>query len=151
MAYATLSDVEARVPSRGGATWYAPLTVAQAQAMVDGVSAEIDSVMAGVGYTTPVSSPAGLVTWLQTLNVWGTAAEIQRARFQDSGGTNSEAAWRFFEDRYQAGIKALPTRVEGFAGTSAAELPSSYTLANPLVDNDLGANAEPKMTTDMEW
>jgi len=150
-AYCTQDDVEARVPSRGGATWYAPLTAVGAQSVLVGIAAEIDSVLAGAGYTVPVSTPAGLVSWLLTLNVWGAAAEVLRARFQDASGTNSEAAWKFFEDRYRAGLAALPTRAEGFAGTSSAEMPTSYTYANPAADNDLGTNAEPTLTMDMEW
>jgi hypothetical protein len=30
-------------------------------------------------------------------------------------------------------------------------MPTSYTYANPTDDNDLGTNAEPTLTMDMEW
>lgn len=150
MAYATRAQLEARIPVVGGETAFSPLSTTQVDEVLDGVAAEIDGVLASLGLTTPVTAPAALLSLVTSLNVWGAAAEVRRARFQDKGGPNAETAWRFFEDRYRKGLDELSDRAVAIA--SGYVLPSSYTVANPDEDNDLGDNAEPwPFPSALEW
>lgn len=150
MAYCATSDVEARMPQQAGTSdVFAPLSSASVTAIIDGVAATLDARLAAVGLATPVTTPASLVGYLLTLNVWGAAAEIQRTRFPHVSGANAESAWRFWEDRFQKGIAVLDRMAADVA--SDAETPSSYTTLYSDEDVDLGANAEPGMTMDMEW
>ena len=159
MAYTTVTDLEARIPGRAGQTAFAPLTNAQVQDIVDGVADAIDARLAGCGFTVPVSSPASLVRYLGRVNVWGAAAEVLKAVYPGQSGQQSEAAWKFFEDRYTAqmesksagGTPPICETAAGHLGTSSAVAPSSYTTAYPDEDGDLGANAEPAITTGTEW
>lgn len=137
------------MPQQAGADVFAPLSAADVNYIIDGVAANLDARLAGAGLGVPVTSPASLVAYLLTLNVWGSVAEIQRARYPHVGGANAESAWKFYEDRYQKGLAVLDKLASQIA--SDAEEPSSYTTLNPDTDNDLGTNAEGYLTMDMEW
>jgi hypothetical protein len=149
VAYATSTDVEARMPQQAGASVFAPLSTADVTYIVDGVAAVLDARLAAVGIGVPVTTPASLLAYLVAMNVWGAVAEIQRARYPHVSGANAESAWKFYEDRFQKGLALLDRMAADI--TSDAEVPSSYTTLFPDRDADLGANAEPFLSTDMEW
>lgn len=151
MAYCTLTDLQARIPARGGQTAFQPLTDGQAQAIVDGVAATIDGLLAGWGFTAPVTTPTVAVDYLKAVNVWGAAAEVLKALFRGSSGPNSETAWGYFQDMYLRALDNLEAWATGALGSSAGILPSSYTTLNPDTDVSLGANAEPLLGARMEW
>lgn len=132
MTYAVRGDVEARLPAvQAGGNWYAPLTVTQVDAIGEGIAAEIDATLAGCGFSTPVTTPASAVTYLTTVNVWGWAAEIQRARYRNPDAANKESAWSFYEDRYQEALKGLCAWAEGALAQGGTSLPASFTTVFP--------------------
>ena len=155
MAYSTVTDVAALLPpvqQATGATWFAPLTLAQVEAIGTGIAAEIDARLAGCGYTTPVTSPAGALAYLLAVETWGWAAAIQRSRFRDQHAANTESAWKFWQEKYTLALTGLCDWAEGAIGSVAAvHLPTSYWTVNPDTDPDLGANAEPTITTKTVW
>lgn len=151
MAYCTLTDLQARIPARAGQTSFQPLTDAQAQAIVDGVAAAMDGALAGWGFTVPVSSPSTAVSYLQTVNVWGSAAEVLKAMFRSASGPNAETAWDFYQSRYDKAMASLREWAEGLLGTGDGIMPSSYTTQYPDSDETLGNNAEPALGVGMRW
>lgn len=151
MTYDTGAGVEARMAQHGGLSSSTKPTKAQADAIRQGVSAEIDAAMANNGLSVPVSSPPALVSYLAAVEVWGTVAEVLKARFPDSGGPGSEAAWDFFESRYKLAMDRLWSGDALAKLDSAANTPSSYGIEHPTTDSDLGTNAEPTFSTGMKW
>lgn len=154
MAYADQTALEARLPKRGSdASAFLPLTTTQVDDILDGISDDLDGRLAQLGIGVPVllADHPTLYAYLSRLCVWGSAAEVTRARFHDGSGPSAEAAWAFFEDRYQKGLANLADIALGVVGRPSALRPASYTQQHPDEDNDLGANAEPVLTTTMEW
>lgn len=136
MAYTTLADVEARLPSIGGESAFAPLTTAQVEGIRDDIELELESIVAGAGLSVPVTTPAQAVGAVKNCATWGIAAEVQRARFRGGSGINSEESWTFFEGRYKTCCKTLPVRLEAMIGA-------------PL--DTLGSGGSPQFLVDKVW
>ena len=122
-------------------------TEQQATALLDQVSAEIDTTIAGAGYTVPVTAPAYFLTRLSLLNSVGAAAAILRAMFPDATGAGETPAYAFWWNWYQTGLKSLAngSAIPPDVITNAAYVaPSTYFTNNPDVEVDLGDIAEPR-------
>ena len=83
MAYCSRTDLEGRLPRVGGEVAFAPLTTSQVDAIIEGIDAEIDVVLAGLGHAVPVTAPETAVRYLKHLSVSGAAAAVQRARLRE--------------------------------------------------------------------
>lgn len=143
MAYQTIDLILARLGRHGALTSSTNPTLADALAFQNGISAEIDFAIARHVPTTPVTTPAGLVTYLAAVEAWGVAAEVLKARFSDGSGPASEKAWSFYEKRYRDALAALREGT-GLDDMAADELlPESYFQANPDEHVELGDIAEP--------
>src|SRR3972149_715127 len=107
MAYAVIADVQALFPKFpvGAAT---KPTTTQATAIINDVSAEIDSALAGAGYAVPVASPSWFVDYLGLVNQYGAAAAILKAMFPDAAGATDQnpSIYAFWESRYQRAMNA---------------------------------------------
>jgi len=150
VAYTTLARVLSRMGRNGELTAKTVPSLVEAEAIHDGVSAEIDAAMAGAGFTVPITEPPALVSWLAAIESWGTTAELLKVRFQDASGPGSEASWAFFERRYQDAMKRLwaGDMLDEVAGASVA--PASWYTRNPDGEEDLGDGVDPAITVGME-
>jgi len=121
-------------------------TEAQATGLLDQVAAEIDSVLAGAGYSVPVAAPDYFVSSLKLLNSAGAAAAILRIMMPDAAGAAETPAAGFWAQWYRDGLARLKdgSGVPPDVITNAASVaPSSYFTRNPDVEEDLGDIAEP--------
>jgi hypothetical protein len=144
MSYAALSDVQALIAKFTINTLSKP-TDTQAGVIITGISAEIDSVIAGLGYNVPViSPPPQFLAWLTLLNAYGAAAAIIRSIFADKSGSADGyegGIEAYYGSQYKQGIARL---ISGDAippdlATNAATIyPSTYFTRNPDVEEDVG-------------
>lgn len=151
MPYCDTDDIVTRAARHPAPTSTSALTSIRLQDIIDGVAFDIDTKLLGCGFTAPVTSPAAMVAYLRALNTWGAVAEYLKARFVDQGGPNSESSWSFYEKRYTAGMDGLCARAEGILGAGTAITGASYWTRNPDDDEDLGANAEPRIAYAERW
>ena len=145
MAYATQADVDSLIARYVPTTTTTP-NLTQSALIIDGVSDEIDSAIAGAGYTVPVTTPAYFLDYLSYVNALGAAAAILRSMFSDSTEGAAIGAYQFWYDWYKsalerlAGGEGIPPEVT----TNAAYVaPSTYLTNNPDTEVDLGDIAEP--------
>lgn len=150
-AYCEIRDVVTRAARHPAPTAASNPTQVQVLDIITGIAMDIDTKLAGCGFTVPVTAPENFVTYLRTLNTWGATAEYLKARFVDQGGPNSESSWKFYEDRYALAMAGLCARAEGILGVGSAITGASYWTRNPQVDEALGANAEPRIAQNQAW
>ena len=145
MSYASLSDTQGLIAKFPVGATSKPNT-AEANSIIDDVSNEIDTRLAGAGYTVPITTPDYLLGWCKALNTYGAAAAILKSMFPDSVGTGETPAYAFWESRYKDGLTALTT-TEAAGGIGAAYVaPSTYLTRNPDSEEALGDIAEPFFT-----
>lgn len=140
MSYATLSRVQNLL---GAITINSTTTVTTTMAtqMVDDTSDEIDTVLSGLGFTTPVTAPDSFLNRLALLTCYGAAAMILKSAYPEQNGPGMNPAYAFWEKRYQDGLnllrkgKDIPPIV---ANTDSSNLPSSYFTRNPDEEETLG-------------
>lgn len=136
--YTTLAQCLARLGKNGDLTATTSPTLTEAASLHEGVHSDVNAALVEGGVSTvPVTTPTALVSWLGTVEAWGTCAEILKVRFQDIQGVNAEGAWSFFETRYQQALTSIR------AGTAASlsgspVMPASYYTRNPDEEEDLG-------------
>lgn len=111
-------------------------TSTQVQAMIDGIAAEINSHLASVGYTVPVTTPDYFLAYLGELNTWGAVASVLKSMFPSATGPAETPAYAFWEKRYQAGLTDIDKRVI----TSPTSPMSSDSLARSYL-TDYPANS----------
>lgn len=133
MAYCTEADIEALLPKYTIDATSQP-TSTQVGIMIDDIAAEIDVILSAQGYTTPVTEPAALLTYLGRVNALGAGAQAAKAMFPETveAGISPIADWLW--DRYTDALKHL----------RAGELPSTLSKDEDAVD------AESWYTSD-EW
>lgn len=148
-SYAGLSDVQGLIAKFTLDANSKP-TATQAGVVIDGISAEIDSVLAGAGYTVPVTTPSHFVAWLKLLNQFGAASAIIRSIFADKTGgsdTGGEGGIEaYYAARYKDGLASLRNGSiipPGLTSNAGYVAPSTYFTRNPDEDEDLGVIAEP--------
>lgn len=150
MAYAVQADVEGLIAQWTLSATSKP-TSTQVGVIITDVSNEIDSLLAGLGYTVPVTAPSYFLDWLGILNAYGAAAAVLKSMFPDAAGPGETPAYAFWESRYKAGLgrlkdgSAIPA---GLARSSKSLVPSTYFTRNPDEDEDLGDIAEPRIKMD---
>tara|TARA_Y100000310_G_scaffold94659_1_gene92412 strand:- start:466 stop:939 length:474 start_codon:yes stop_codon:yes gene_type:complete len=151
MAYASTSDVN-RVLGPHEATATTAVTLTDLGNIIDGISAQIDSVLKGAGVgTVPVTSSADstFATFLIAVNIWGAAGEYLKGLFPEATGPGESPAFAFWQKKYTDTLKAwregkdLPS---GLTGGSNDQAPSTYFTRNPDEEELLGDLAEASMT-----
>lgn len=148
MSYALIADLKAVIPYLTISSSTVP-TLVQATAILDDTSSEIDTVLAGRGITPPVTTPTYFVERLRLLNTYGAAAAVLKGFFPEAdagsgGGLGANPAWKFWEDRYREGLKALRSGADipTDLGTGISNVaPSGYFTRNPEVEEELGTLA----------
>lgn len=148
--YGTLQGALARLGRNGDLTSSTVPTLAEAAAIQDGITGQINAALAAAGLSTPVTSPSELVAWLASIEAYGLCAEVLKVRFQDASGVNSGASWAFFERRFDAGMDRLwaGKGLDELAGSTC--MPQSYFTRNPDTVEDLGDLVAPPLTVDMD-
>jgi hypothetical protein len=148
--YTTLGACLALLGRNGDLTATTSPTMAEAATIHEGITADLNAALATGGITPPVVSPAALVSWLGTVEAWGTCAAIFKVRFQDGSGINSEGAWTFWETKYQDARKLILAGGAATLGGSPVK-PSSWYTRNPDTAEDLGDQVEPGISTKMAF
>lgn len=135
MSYCVIADVRGFNPKRTYNTTSTP-TEAQVTEFIEKIAGEIDTVLQGRGLSTPITTPAEFVTFLEQTNAVGAAALAERAMFPEASGlmgTTSAAAvhWKQYQDALKWLMTGnLPT------GTSAEALPFSFFEQNQAVTEE---------------
>lgn len=151
MAYATTAQVNGLLGPHA-ATFDTVPTVTQLASMIDGISAQIDTVLKGAGVNSvPVISSldSTFAAFLIEVNKWGAAAEFLKALFPEATGPGESPAFAFWETKYRDTLKAwrmgqdLP---DGLLSGSNDPAPSSYFTRNPEQEETLGELAGASMT-----
>lgn len=147
MAYASVSDVTARLgrfDAPGGSTQPSETEV---EAMLDEMSGELDAILATRGVATPVTTPTSFVDWLGSVVAAGVTAQALAIRFpNDLGSEGAGWAVAYWTDRWDKGVAGLKdgSMVPPELADSASRiLPSSYLSDNPDAEVDIGDIAEP--------
>lgn len=140
MSYTTTEVVQglmARINNNAPISTQTSPNVTQVQAMIAGVSAEVDMHLASSGYVVPVTTPDVMVTWLGQVTAYGVVAEVLKSQFPETqvapNGGPVIPAYAFWETRYQNALKAIDNRtiVSGDAAMSGASLARTYQTDNP--------------------
>lgn len=145
MSYATITDVQDLIAQFPITTTSKPNTT-QVTAIIADTSNEIDVRLSGAGFAVPVTTPGFFLAWLKRLNAYGAAAAVLKSMFPDAVGPGDTPAYAFWEERYQAGLKAITDGTvspEGWAAGANQVMPSTYFTRNPDAEEVLGDIAEP--------
>lgn len=124
MAYCTITNVQALNPKRTYDASSTP-TLTQVTAFLSRISEELDAILAGRGYTVPLTAPASLLAFLTHVNALGAAALSEQAMFPESAkpgvSTHGGMLWQQYEDAKKL-LKegSLPTSDDG------VDLPFSF-------------------------
>jgi hypothetical protein len=127
MSYCTVTDVQAVNPKRVYDATTTP-TLTQLGTFITTIAAEVDTVLQGRGFATPVTAAnttAEFLAFLLALNARGAAAMAEQAMFPESKGMMAVPAAQVLWKQYQEGLKWLK---EGPlpAGTVGEALPFSF-------------------------
>jgi len=134
-AYCLLEEVNNWLPSVTIAASGTQPTIAQAEAIMADVAAEIDGELRGRGYALPVTDEQTLA-YLKTVNIYGACAGILHAKFP-----TEPAFAQDWEARYQNALQAIR------AGTTALDQGRSSSS----VASGFDPEAEPIVTRDQEF
>lgn len=101
MAYATIANVRSLNPKRTYDATSTP-TQTQVEEYLTRISEELDAILAGRGFTVPITTPASLLAFLTHVNALGAAALAEQAQFPESTkpGTTAHGAtlWAQYTD-----------------------------------------------------
>jgi len=106
MAYCTLDDVRGLNPRRTYDATTQP-TAAQVEAHISSIAAEMDSVLASRGVTTPITEPTEFVAWLKLVNAQGAAAIAELGSFPEQMGPGDTGYGYTLWRSYQSNLKLL--------------------------------------------
>lgn len=139
MSYCTITDVRGLNPKRTYNATSTP-TQTQVETYVAQISSELDTILQGRGYSTPITEPTALVTFLQQANAYGAAALAEQAQFPEASGTantpHGAVLWKqYTEAREWLKNGNLPT-----TGGAVADLPFSFQ------EQHMGDSSEPSNT-----
>ncbi len=135
MSYCTITDVRGFNPKRTYSATSTP-TQTQVEEFISKIAGEIDTILQGRGFTTPVTTPTAFVEFLEQTNAVGAAALAERAMFPEAQGLmgNTSAAavhWKQYQDALKWLREGnLPT------GTEAEALPFSFFEKNKATDEE---------------
>ena len=146
--YCTLAEANALIPTQSFTTTSKP-SAEQAAALVEAVAREIDGILIGNGWTLPIGV-SNLLDYLRTVNIYGAAAALLRARFPEARGTGGDGgAADFLERRYSDAKRQLASKAFSPQAFVADATPFGDGFPDPLeteVETD-----EPFFTRGMEF
>lgn len=151
MTYVTQATVLGLIPKVTIDTGSTP-TAAQATVIQQGIYDTLNTILASAGVPIPVTSDgsaasAAFLAFIGRMECYGTAADILKACFPGHTGPDQEAAWKFWQDKWDAGIKGImdgsliPPVVGATGGTA---VPASYPTRNPDTEVDDGVIGTPR-------
>lgn len=151
MAYADTEQVNGSLGPHPATAGTAP-TLTDLEGIIDGIAAQIDTVLQSAGVATvPVTSAVNSAfhAYLVQVNVWGAAAEHLQAAFPEATGPGENPAYAFFERRYREALAAFRKGQDipaALLGGSNDPAPSSYFTRNPEEEEKLGDLAGAHLT-----
>ncbi len=129
MAYCTITNVQALNPKRTYSASSTPTTT-QVEGFITRIAEEIDAILAGRGFTVPVTTPASLLSYLTHVNALGAAALAEQAMFPESTKPGTTASGANLWAQYKDAKEFLRTGDLPSEGSSAADLPFSFAEQN---------------------
>jgi hypothetical protein len=137
MAYATVSAIQARLPGRTLTTTSKPTTTQ----MVDWVSegdALLDSALASVGITVPVTEPARALLVLRSWSLLYSEGHTRRALASAGGDSDNDDGKDLLEQFSEllAWIRANPADVGALLSESGEAADSARRVRGYVIDND---------------
>ena len=158
MAYATLHDVEGLMPHLNLSGSSKP-TETQVEGYLVRSAGEIDSALASVGLSVPVTEPPEFVEDLRQLNAEGAAGMALLAAYPNTGGPGSTDAGptylRGYRQRlteFRKGIGIPSTSPQDAAGAPASYFTTMGAIGGGATD-ELGReiDAEPAIRREQVW
>jgi hypothetical protein len=133
MAYATLEGVQEQDPRAVYNDTSKP-TEAQVLVLLEDIAGEIDTVLAGAGYTVPITTPATLLAAVTRLNAMGAAAMAHMGMFPESVGAGPTSdlgsrLWKMYTDGLDRLVEAGKAGAAGTTGSAVSA--RSYQVDNP--------------------
>lgn len=147
--YTTNDRVQARLPKLPAFTSSTTVTADEVSDMIGEHEAEIDTALAFIGYSVPVTSPASLAAWLGKIATEGVAAAVLKAWYQDATGPNSESQWAQLEKRYQDALARI--WAGQLAPAQAQSGISSWTTDYAGEPSPFHPDADPVVTMEQVW
>ena len=101
--YASLADVLGEAPQLKITEATKP-SIVQAEAIVTSINGQVDSILAGLGFTIPVTGPKSIEV-LKGIVIQGSLAQILKAMFygvRNPNDVGANDAWREFQGRLKA-------------------------------------------------
>jgi len=100
-------------------------TEAQVLVLLEDIAGEIDTVLAGAGYTVPITTPAALLSAVTRLNALGAAAMAHMGMFPESVGAGQTSdlgsrLWRMYTDGLERLVEAGAAGASGKTGTAVS-------------------------------
>lgn len=145
MAYATETKLEALMAKFSVDGGSSPDS-SQVAVIIQDVEGEIDTALRTQGISTPVTTPAYFLDWLEGLATAGAAARALKSMFPDATGAGETPAYAFWQTIYNNGLRDIkngtmipPEVTRSGSGIS----PSTYFTRNPDEEEDLGDISEP--------
>lgn len=138
MAYCAIADVRALNPQRTYSATSKPSTT-QVEGHIDDIAGQIDTVLKGRGLTTPVTTPAAFVTYLEQVNAYGAAALAEMGMFPEAGGVGATPQGDRLWKLYSQAMKYL----------QSGDLPSAIQSGDPASFFTEHPITEP--TEDYDW
>ena len=143
MTYSTVNDGLALLGRVGQLSASTSPTLAQAAALNEGVSAQIDNALSSNGLAVPVTSPSSLVSYLGLVNSWGLAWQVQKALNPDAAGPVKDKSYVVWMNAYNDALKRLYAGEGLDTAANATILPGGYFVSYPDENVSLGDQAEP--------
>lgn len=143
MAYCTITNVQGLNPKRPTYSGSTTPTSTQVEQFIDDIAAEIDSILEGRSYTTPVTAgttSAKFLEWLEALNARGAAALAEQAQFPElAGQLGGTGAGSQYWKQYREGLAYLKNgAIPGGSSGDDLALPFSFMSDNYASDEEPG-------------
>lgn len=154
MAYATIGDVQARMPQFTLTPTSKP-TIADAETFIGDVEAEIDAALTNLGYILPGTGPIGL-TIVKAWSAQGTIARVLTARAAAVGGdaaiVSAQNAQKLFDAKFLAlADPKNPLELIDWARNGDEVSKPGSDLDGPTETGIDGSCFEPRVTMDMKF
>ena len=143
MAYASVSDVTARLGRFDAPGASTQPSETEVETMLHEVSGAVDAILASRGVATPVTAPTSFVDWLGGVVAAGVTAQALAIRFpNDLGSEGAGWAVAYWTDKYDkavAGLKDGSMVPPELTDSSSRMVTSTYLTDNPDTEVDLAS------------
>jgi len=135
MAYCTITHVRALNPKRTYNATSTP-TETQVESFIIRISEEIDAILAGRGFTVPLTAPAALLAYLTHVNALGAAALAEQAMFPESAKPGTSVRGGSLWDQYNDAKKFLKEKELPTLAGSTVDLPFSFAEQHQATETE---------------